>query len=58
MRPLGISMILIGMDDEAGPQVYKTDPAGTSFGYKATCSGKREQEAGKKLFILRFFFFC
>lgn len=45
MRPLGITMILIGMDDEKGPQVFKTDPAGNSFGFKATCSGKREQEA-------------
>jgi 20S proteasome alpha/beta subunit len=36
-------MILIGFDDEAGPQIYKTDPAGTAFGYRATSSGKREQ---------------
>ena len=43
MRPLGVSLILIGIDDEQGPQVFKCDPAGTVFGYKATCSGKREQ---------------
>lgn len=41
-------MILIGYDDEAGPQIYKTDPAGTSFGYKATSSGKREQVCGEE----------
>ncbi len=46
---MGISLILIGYDDEAGPQIYKTDPAGTSFGYKATSSGKREQEASNFL---------
>ena len=45
MRPLGISMILIGYDQELGPQLYKCDPAGTYFGYKATVSGKKEQEA-------------
>lgn len=45
MRPLGISMILIGLDEEKGPQVYKMDPAGTAFGYKACATGKREQEA-------------
>ena len=45
MRPLGISMILIGMDEVKGPQVFRMDPAGTAFGFKATCSGKREQEA-------------
>ncbi len=42
-------MILIGFDDEAGPQIYKTDPAGTTFGYRATSAGKREQEASNFL---------
>jgi 20S proteasome subunit alpha 1 len=37
------------MDDEVGPQVYKCDPAGTCFGYKATSSGKREVEANNFL---------
>ena len=30
-------MILIGMDDELGPQVFKCDPAGFFLGYKV-CS--------------------
>eukprot|EP01027_Heterolobosea_sp_BB2_P001387 GEZU01002114.1.p1 GENE.GEZU01002114.1~~GEZU01002114.1.p1 ORF type:complete len:248 (+),score=72.76 GEZU01002114.1:113-856(+) len=45
MRPLGISMILIGIDEEDGPQLYKVDPAGYYVGYKATTSGQKETEA-------------
>jgi len=45
MRPLGVSMILIGIDQELGPQLFKCEPAGTYFGFKATVSGKKEQEA-------------
>ncbi|KAJ3360597.1 Mitochondrial porin [Kappamyces sp. JEL0680] len=45
MRPLGVSMILIGYDDEHGPQVFKCDPAGYYNGYKATTAGTKHQEA-------------
>ena len=34
MRPLGTSMIMIAYDDELGPCVYKTDPAGYFASYK------------------------
>ncbi|KAF2070223.1 hypothetical protein CYY_008457 [Polysphondylium violaceum] len=44
-RPLGVSMILIGIDDELGPQLFKVDPAGVYSGYKATGAGEKEQEA-------------
>ncbi|GFZ45832.1 proteasome endopeptidase complex [Saitozyma sp. JCM 24511] len=45
MRPLGISMILIGPDDERGPQVFKLDPAGYFVGFKATAAGQKQTEA-------------
>jgi len=49
MRPLGCSMILVGMDDELGPQLFKTDPAGYYCGYKATSSGVKQVEANNFL---------
>jgi 20S proteasome subunit alpha 1 len=42
-------MVLIGYDDDLGPCVYKTDPAGYYSGYKATSSGAKQTEANSFL---------
>lgn len=34
MRPLGVMPMLLGIDEERGPQLYKVDPAGYFVGYK------------------------
>ncbi|KAG7013980.1 Proteasome subunit alpha type-6 [Cucurbita argyrosperma subsp. argyrosperma] len=39
-----VAMVL-GIDDEFGPRLYKCDPAGHFFGHKATSAGLKEQEA-------------
>jgi 20S proteasome subunit alpha 1 len=38
-------MILIGPDDERGPQIFKLDPAGYFTGYKAVSAGQKQTEA-------------
>ncbi|CAM9140581.1 unnamed protein product [Chrysoparadoxa australica] len=45
LRALACVAILVAVDDEKGPQIYKVDPAGHFFPYKATASGAKEQEA-------------
>ncbi|CAE6444937.1 hypothetical protein ACGC1H_001015 [Rhizoctonia solani] len=45
MRPLGIAMILIGIDPETGPQIFKLDPAGYFVGFHATAAGQKQQES-------------
>merc|ERR1712130_99643 len=45
MRPMGVNMLLIGIDPENGPQLYKVDPAGYYIGYHATAAGQKETES-------------
>lgn len=45
MRPLGVSPILVAIDEEKGPSLYKTDPAGYYVGYTATTAGAKDIEA-------------
>ncbi|KAG5561729.1 hypothetical protein RHGRI_004694 [Rhododendron griersonianum] len=37
--------MVLGIDEEKGPQLFKCDPAGHFFGHKATSAGLKEQEA-------------
>lgn len=39
------AMILIGIDADFGPQVFKLDPAGYFVGFHATSAGQKQQEA-------------
>lgn len=45
MRPLAVIAILIGVDDEKGPTVYKVDCAGHYLPFFASAAGPKEQEA-------------
>ncbi|GFZ08142.1 20S proteasome subunit PAA2 [Actinidia rufa] len=38
MRPLGIVAMVLGIDDEFGPRLFKCDPAGHFFGHKTAIS--------------------
>ncbi|KAI8426640.1 hypothetical protein MSG28_005414 [Choristoneura fumiferana] len=49
MRPLGCSMMLIAMDPESGPAVYKTDPSGYYCAYSACAAGAKATDAGAYL---------
>ncbi|KAJ9126834.1 hypothetical protein QFC24_001867 [Naganishia onofrii] len=39
------SMILIGLDPERGPQIFKLDPAGYYIGHTACAAGQKQTEA-------------
>ena len=41
-RALCCTMLLIGVDDERGSQVFKLDPSGHILPYRAVATGKSE----------------
>mmetsp|Transcript_31701 Transcript_31701/g.46770 ORF Transcript_31701/g.46770 Transcript_31701/m.46770 type:complete len:247 (-) Transcript_31701:468-1208(-) len=45
MRPLACMSLVVGVDDEIGPTLYKLDCAGHVLPYKAAATGPKEQEA-------------
>ncbi|GKY98527.1 hypothetical protein MPSEU_000809800 [Mayamaea pseudoterrestris] len=45
MRPLAVVATFLGVDDEAGPVIYKVDCAGHYLPFFATAAGPKEQEA-------------
>jgi 20S proteasome subunit alpha 1 len=45
MRPLAVMVMLVAIDDERGPSLFKCDPAGYYVGYSATSAGPKEVEA-------------
>ncbi|CAD7954109.1 unnamed protein product [Amoebophrya sp. A25] len=49
MRPLGAVIHLCAVDDEKGPQLWKIDPSGHYFGWKALATGPKDQEANNML---------
>ncbi|KAL8272061.1 hypothetical protein Esti_003996 [Eimeria stiedai] len=49
MRLHACTGVLIAIDEEEGPQVFKFDPAGFVAGYRACASGAKEQEANNLL---------
>ncbi|KAF5821971.1 putative 6-phosphofructokinase [Helianthus annuus] len=48
MRPLGVVAMILGIDDENGPRLFKCDPAGHFFGHKGHFKKQTETEINLK----------
>ena len=40
VRPFGVSLLIAGVDDVSGPQLFQVDPSGAYFGWRASAIGK------------------
>ena len=49
MRPLGVVPLIVGIDAERGPQLFKVDPAGHTVGYVGAGAGAKETEVENHL---------
>ncbi|KAF6008460.1 hypothetical protein HII12_004210 [Brettanomyces bruxellensis] len=49
MRPMGVSLMFIGVDDELGPLLLQTDPAGYYCSAQAIAVGTKKQELSTAL---------
>ncbi|XP_062136236.1 proteasome subunit alpha type-3 [Drosophila sulfurigaster albostrigata] len=54
VRPFGLSVIFASWSETEGPQLYKIEPSGTSFGYYACASGKAKQQAKTEMEKFKF----
>ncbi|PWY97125.1 N-terminal nucleophile aminohydrolase [Testicularia cyperi] len=45
VRPVGVSTIIAGVDQEKGPQIYMIEPSGVFWGYNGCAVGKGRQLA-------------
>ncbi|PLW80361.1 proteasome subunit alpha [Candidatus Woesearchaeota archaeon] len=50
LRPFGVSLLIAGIDNNNSKKLYKTDPTGIYFQYKATVIGEGEPEIEPILF--------
>ncbi len=48
-RPYGVAMIIGSVDSDGSPQLYVTDPVGTSWGFFAAVIGRGSSKAGEYL---------
>jgi 20S proteasome subunit alpha 1 len=42
MRPLGVKMLIMGIDEEMGPQLFKNEPSGFFSSYQICAIGEKE----------------
>lgn len=48
-RPYGVGMLIAGIDQEKGPQMYYVDPSGTKTQFKAKAMGAGQESAQNQL---------